>query len=106
LGVPSCIYAVLFFGLAFGFGLGMLSKDGKRREVSMRNLFWTTFFGMLSTLYFSIQELFVKGCQGEYCVLSLYYPSCLYCFVIFVMLFGLTRYITGNYSHNQNIYEK
>lgn len=101
LGIPSCAYTFILFGITLFFGWGMLSRQSKKRTSSMRVLFWVTLFGMLFTLYFSIQELFIKACQGGDCSFSFYYPSCLYCFVIFVLSFGLARYITGNYSHNK-----
>jgi|GEM_PF-4766950 len=90
--LPVCFYG--FLGFLFLFSL--TARLWFVSDLTMKNrltltFFWATLFGMLFALYFLIQELFTEECSRGECHFSLAYPSCLYGFFLFFLLFLLAR---------------
>lgn len=93
-GFPVCLYGCIGFLSVFILLLGsVMTSDVQKARMFGHWLFWGTLGGMLFSLYFLIQELFIESCPGGDCSFSLGYPSCLYGLILFFILFLLCRNI-------------
>ncbi|MFA5992365.1 MAG: hypothetical protein WC796_01520 [Candidatus Pacearchaeota archaeon] len=94
LGYPVCIYGLIMFFILFVLIcvrlFGVRKKDLESIGGVDKGLFYVSLIGFLFSLYFSIKELFFNSCGTIFsgnCHYSLGVPSCVYGFVMYLIIF-------------------
>ncbi len=93
--IPICFFGFIgFFLVSILFWKILISNERQRQPFLVQKIFWITFVGMLFAMYYLIQELFTQKCFDGVCFFSFEYPSCLVGFIFFLILFGVSRYMS------------
>lgn len=92
-GQPVCIYGFGMFLLLLVFSGLMLFNIKKKFDKTFKlnkGILCISFAGILFSGYYAVQELFFTSCYGGKCDYSLGLPSCVYGFVMYVIIFVLS----------------
>jgi len=82
-GYPVCVYGFMMFFALFVASITMLKF--KEDKIALNVLLYVSILGILFSLYYTYQELFVIKCPGG-CVYSLGIPTCIYGFVMYLAI--------------------
>jgi len=82
-GYPVCVYGfIMFFALLVA---SITSLKHKEDKLALNVLLYVSILGILFSAYYTYQELFVIKCVGG-CVYSLGIPTCIYGFVMYLII--------------------
>jgi len=102
-GLPICLFG--FVGFVCILVLSVLVYQSPRSAMGLRALrllYWLSLGGALFALYYLIQELFILECPQGACKISLWYPSCLYGLIAFVLVFVAARSMENSIDNPNN----
>lgn len=107
LNVPVCYYGFFGFVLSFVLASTVFWLNIKSAHTAYFGFFWLTFLGSLFALYFLVYELFVLPIPSGARLFFHGYPSCLYGFILFGVLFFLVKSVSAHWrEHSEEVKEK
>jgi hypothetical protein len=83
LGVPVCVYGLVFFGIIF---IASLLQGMGKHEKYVDVIRWVSIIGILFSGLYSINEFLFPSCVIKPCTYSLILPSCVYGLVMYACI--------------------